>query len=80
MPRNKLIDLTNHLFEVIEKLKDGDIELSDARCICDVAKNIIEIKKVEVMQANVLISAGMSADVGRLMAISEEKDSVLKGN
>lgn len=47
MPRNSNIDLQNHLFEVMEKLKDGDIPLDQAKAICEVAKPIIEAKKLE---------------------------------
>lgn len=47
MPRNSNIDLQNHLFEIIEKLKDGDIGIDQAKAICDVAKPIIQAKKLE---------------------------------
>lgn len=33
MARNKIEDLRNHLFEVIEALKDGDIEMDKAQTI-----------------------------------------------
>ena len=46
--KNKLSDLRNHLFETIEKLKDGDMEIDRARTISDVAQTIINSAKVEV--------------------------------
>lgn len=48
MPKNKIEDLRNHLFEVIEMLKDGDIEMDKAKTISEVAQVIINSAKVEV--------------------------------
>lgn len=48
MARNKMDDLRNHLFEVIEKLQDGDIEIERAMAIKDVAQTIVNSAKVEV--------------------------------
>lgn len=42
MPRNKIEDLRNHLFETIEMLKDGDIEIKTAKAIAEVGSVIIE--------------------------------------
>jgi len=48
MARNKIEDLRNHLFEVIEMLKDGDIDIEKAQTISDVAQVIVNSAKVEV--------------------------------
>lgn len=50
MPKNKIEDLRNHLFEALEALKDPDkpMELDRARAVADVAKVIVESAKVEV--------------------------------
>lgn len=48
MARNKIEDLRNHLFETIEMLKDGDIEIDKAKAISEVAQVIINSAKVEV--------------------------------
>lgn len=48
MARNKIEDLRNHLFEVIESLKDGDMEIEKAKTIADVAQVIINSAKIEV--------------------------------
>lgn len=48
MPRNKIEDLRNHLFEVIEMVKAGDMEPNQAKAINDAAKVIVESAKVEV--------------------------------
>lgn len=48
MPRNKIEDLRNHLFEVLELLKDGEIEVDKAKAISEVAQVIVETAKVEV--------------------------------
>jgi hypothetical protein len=48
MAKNKIIDLRNHLFETIERLKDGDMEIDKARAIAEVAQIIVNTAKVEV--------------------------------
>lgn len=48
MPRNKIEDLRNHLFETLEMLKDGEIEVEKAQVICQVADVIVNSAKVEV--------------------------------
>ena len=48
MARNKIEDLRNHLFETIEMLKEGDMEIEKAKTIYDVAQVIINSAKVEV--------------------------------
>lgn len=48
MARNKIEDLRNHLFETIEMLKDGDIELDKAKTIADLAQVVVNSAKVEV--------------------------------
>jgi len=48
--KNKIEDLRNHLFEVLEGLKDPEkpLDIDRARAIADVAKKIIDSAKVEV--------------------------------
>lgn len=50
MPRNKMTDLRNHLFETLEKLKDEEspMDLARAKTISEVAQTIINSAKVEV--------------------------------
>jgi hypothetical protein len=48
MPKDKIQDLRNHLFETIEMLKDGDIDIDKAKAISEVAQVIINSAKVEV--------------------------------
>lgn len=50
MPKNKINDLRNHLFETLEALKDPEkpMELDRARAVADVARVIVESAKVEV--------------------------------
>jgi hypothetical protein len=48
MPKNKIQDLRNHLFETLEMLKDGDIEIDRAIAIADVSRAIIDTAKVEI--------------------------------
>ena len=48
MARNKIEDLRDHLFEIIEMLKEGDMELEKAKAIADIAQVIVNSAKVEV--------------------------------
>lgn len=49
MPKNKIDDLRNHLFETLEALKDPDkpMDLDRARAVADVARVIVDTAKVE---------------------------------
>ena len=59
MPKNKLSDLRDHLFETLELLKDKEnpMEIQRAKAIADVAQTIINSATVEVKAMN-----AMSAD------------------
>lgn len=46
--KNKIVDLRDHLFETLEMLKDGDIEIERAKAISEVSRTIIETAKVEI--------------------------------
>lgn len=48
--KNKMTDLRNHLFEVLEALKDRDqpMEIERAKIISDVAQTLINSAKVEL--------------------------------
>lgn len=48
MPKNKIEDLRNHLFETLERLKDGDMEIDRAKAIAEVSSAIIDTAKVEI--------------------------------
>lgn len=50
MPKNTMTDLRNHLFEVMEALKDEEkpMELDRARVVVSVAQALINSAKVEV--------------------------------
>lgn len=45
--KNKIEDLRNHLFETIEKVKDGDMPLDRARVVADLAQVVINSAKAE---------------------------------
>jgi len=64
--KNKIEDLRNHLFEVIEMLKDGDesntgMTIEKAKTICQVSDKIVDTVKVEIDYLRVAqdISTGM---------------------
>ena len=46
--KNRLPDLRNHLFEAIEMLKSGDMELDKAQAINSLAQTLVASAKVEV--------------------------------
>ncbi len=50
MPKNRLEDLRNHLFETLESLKDRDepMDVERARAVADVAHAIINSAKLEL--------------------------------
>lgn len=48
MSKNKMTDLRDHLFETIELLKGGEIELDRAKAINEVAQTLVSSAKVEV--------------------------------
>lgn len=48
MPKNKIDDLRNHLFEAIEMLKDGDMDIETAKTIAIVGQVIVNVTKLEV--------------------------------
>lgn len=50
MPKNKISDLRDHLFETLEALKDDDkpMDLARAHAISEIAQTIINSAKVEV--------------------------------
>jgi len=48
MARNKMTDLRDHLFEVLERLKDGEIDIETAQTMADVSQVIINSAKIEV--------------------------------
>lgn len=46
--KNKIEDLRNHLFETLEMLKDGEMDVDRARAVSGVAQTIINSAKVEI--------------------------------
>lgn len=48
MPKNKIQDLRDHLFEALEGLKDGSVDIDKAKAMAEVAQVIVNTAKVEV--------------------------------
>jgi len=48
--KNKMTDLRNHLFEVLEMIKDTEawLDLNRVRAIAEISARIVETAKVEV--------------------------------
>jgi hypothetical protein len=59
VPKNTMTDLRNHLFEVMESLKDEErpMDLARAKAIVDVGQTIINSAKVEVDFLNAIDSS-----------------------
>lgn len=64
MAKNRMVDLRDHLFEVIEALKDKEepMDLERARCVAEVAREIVGCAKVEVQAAMVAVRGGAVLD------------------
>lgn len=56
MPKNKLSDLRDHLFETIEALKDRDkpMDIDRAKAISTVAQTVIDSARVELQACEIL--------------------------
>lgn len=80
MPKNKLSDLRDHLFETLEALKDPDkpMEIARAKAIADVAQTIINSATVEV-KAMSAISADTSPFFDGKPALPQEEKKLSRG-
>ncbi|MBX3266380.1 MAG: hypothetical protein KF831_06700 [Acidobacteria bacterium] len=60
MPKNKIEDLRNLLFETIEKLVDGDetMNADQANAVANIAKTIIDSARVEIQFMNIVGGTG----------------------
>jgi hypothetical protein len=68
-------DLRNHLFEVIEMLKDGDIDVERASAIAEVAKQVNESAKTEVKYLALLAREGYSPVTNNSLLSSPKEDT-----
>lgn len=76
MPKNKIQDLRDHLFETIEMLKEGDIDIERAEAITKVAQVIVNSAKVEVDYLNTIGGVGsdfLHRDPKELQEIREDR-------
>lgn len=46
--KNKMEDLRNHLFETLEMVKDGKMDVAQARAMSEVGRTIIGTAKLEL--------------------------------
>lgn len=46
--KNKIEDLRNHLFEAIEMVKSGDLDVARAKTINEIGQTLINSAKVEI--------------------------------
>jgi polyhydroxyalkanoate synthesis regulator phasin len=52
---------------MLEMVKDGEMDLEQAKRATDIASKIIEIKKVECQQASILVKAGYTHQVAAML-------------
>lgn len=71
--KNKLQDLNDHLFTQLERLNDEDLkgdelteELTRAKGISDIARNIIDNAKV-VLNAHIAVRDGLNKGIPQLI-------------
>jgi hypothetical protein len=76
MARNKITDLRDHLFEVIEKLKEGDdtMPIERAQAIAEVSKTIIDSARVEVEY--IKVTGQDKSDNPLFMPVNETKKPI----
>lgn len=85
--KNNLADLNNHLFSMLERLGDDEIinddkmlnaELSRAKAMCGVSKQILEVARVQVTAIRTAEDCGLlNRDMPALIAV---KDSAAESN
>jgi hypothetical protein len=74
MPKNKIDDLRNHLFETLEALKDDEkpMDLARAKAVAEVAKVLVESAKVEV---DFLKVTGAIKSTGFLPVVADDDEA-----
>jgi len=73
MARNKINDLRDHLFETLERLKEGDIDISTAKAMADVGQVIINSAKIEI---DFIKATGSTKDSG-FIKLQENNEKLL---
>ena len=73
MARNKINDLRDHLFETLERLKDGDIDVKTAKAMADVSQVIINSAKIEI---DFIRTTGSTKDSG-FIKLQENNEKLL---
>ena len=80
MPKNKLTDLNNHLFEQLERLNDEDLseeqlarETKRADAMSKLATQIVNNAKTQVDAAKIYLDYGKIEDLQNIPVIGYEK-------
>lgn len=73
MAKNTMGDLYDHIFDVIEQLKDAEnpMDLARAKAVCDAAQTVINLAKVEV--SLIEATAGPREEAGTAFARSVKR-------
>jgi len=76
MPKNRITDLRDHLFETLEALKDKDnpMDLERAKVIAQVSQTIINSATVEVKLMNALCRENPATTFFGVDAAKEEPE------
>jgi len=78
MPKNKMVDLRNLLFETVERLLENDssLEVDRAKAIAEVGKVIVDTARVEIdfmRETGAVGSDFISTDPKRLPALDDDE-------
>jgi phage-related baseplate assembly protein len=80
MPRNKIQDLSDHLFEQLERLNDEDLtpeqlsaEAKRARAMAEVSKTIIEAGALSLRATRMQLEYGEDSAMPKLLETKEQK-------
>ena len=73
MPRNKISDLRDHMFEVFEKVKDGEMDITRAKALANIAQVIVNSASAEVRAMNAMNAMGEGTHSGFFELSSDEK-------
>lgn len=71
MPKNKMSDLRNHMFEVFESVKDGEMDIHRAKALANIAQVIINSASAEVRAVNAYNAMGEGARQSNFFELQE---------
>jgi len=77
MTKNTIETLRTHLFEVMEKIKNGDMDVKEAKAMVETAQTIINSAKVEIDFIKAVGSDGIGTGFIPLEPLSGEPRKII---